>query len=229
MKIYCMSDIHGCLAEFEYALSLVMEHIEDEDTKLLLLGDYIHGGEDNYGVLDRIMELQYKYGTEKIVALMGNHEWFVLSGYSVIEHLMGKSYEVDDISEYKYIKWMENLPKYYTEGNTIFCHAGIDEEAGEFWEWGTGDEIFIGKYPAEKGEIEGLDMKIVAGHVGTAEIAGDASFHDIYFDGASHYYIDGTVMESGRIPVLMVDTDKDKYYRVTESGNWMILPYDEEN
>jgi hypothetical protein len=29
--------------------------------------------------------------------------------------------------------------------------------------------------------------------------------------------------------LLMVDTDTDKYYRVIESGNWLILSYDEEN
>ena len=51
MKIYCMSDIHGCLAAFEEALDLFEEHLEEKDTRLLLLGDYIHGGEDNYGVL----------------------------------------------------------------------------------------------------------------------------------------------------------------------------------
>lgn len=72
-------------------------------------------------------------------------------------------------------------------------------------------------------------MKVVAGHVGTAEIAGDSYFHDIYYDGESHYYIDGTVLDSGVIPVLMVDTNEDKYYRVTQSGNWLILPYEEEN
>ena len=115
------------------------------------------------------------------------------------------------------------------EGNTIFVHAGIDEEAGDLWEWGTGEEMFVGKYPAETGQIEGLEMKVVAGHVGTAEIAGNPRYHDIYYDGASHYYIDGTVLDSGVIPVLMVDTATDKYYRVTESGAWLILPYDEEN
>ena len=30
MNIYCMSDIHGCLAEFDEALSLVTEHLESE-------------------------------------------------------------------------------------------------------------------------------------------------------------------------------------------------------
>ena len=28
MKIYCMSDIHGCLAAFEEALDLFEEHLE---------------------------------------------------------------------------------------------------------------------------------------------------------------------------------------------------------
>lgn len=58
MKIYCMSDIHGCLPEFEEALSLVEDYLKEPDTKLCLLGDYIHGGADSYGVLDKIMRLQ---------------------------------------------------------------------------------------------------------------------------------------------------------------------------
>lgn len=129
----------------------------------------------------------------------------------------------------KYLHWMENLPRYYYEVNTIFVHAGIDEEEGDMWEWGTSDEMFVGKYPAEIGNIEGLDMKVVAGHVGTAEISGDQRYHDIYFDGESHYYIDGTVLDSGIIPVLLVDTDEDKYYQVAETGNHLIFPYDKEN
>lgn len=47
-KIYAMSDIHGCLMEFEEALSLVDL---TGDNKLVLLGDYIHGGPDPFGVL----------------------------------------------------------------------------------------------------------------------------------------------------------------------------------
>lgn len=232
MKIYCMSDIHGCLAEFEQALSLVSEHMEEEGVMLLLLGDYIHGGQDNIGVLDKIISLQNRYGSDKVVALMGNHEEFVLLGDSTINHMikiLDENLLAEDEEEEQYVRWMENLPRYYVEGNTIFVHAGIDEEAGDLWEWGTGEDMFVGKYPAETGKIQGLDMKVVAGHVGTAEISGDPRFHDIYYDGESHYYIDGTVLNSGMIPVLMVDTDTDTYYRVTETGNWLILPYEEEN
>ena len=113
------------------------------------------------------------------------------------------------------------------EENTIFVHAGIDEEAGDMWEWETSEDVFTSKYPAETGKIEGLDIKVVAGHVGTAEISGDKFFHDIYFDGESHYYIDGTVLDSGVIPVLMVDTENDKYYQVTDSGKRLIEPYED--
>ena len=54
-KIYAMSDLHGNIDAFDYALSLI--DLTEEDTKLVLCGDYIHGA-DSYGVLDRIIELQ---------------------------------------------------------------------------------------------------------------------------------------------------------------------------
>ena len=224
MKIYCCSDIHGCMKEFEKALSLIIDHLDEPDTMLCLLGDYVHGGSDNYGVLDKIMNLQDIYGTDKVVALMGNHEKFILSGDSTINHLIKPSNEIDSNDD-KYIAWMKKLPLYYAKGNTIFVHAGIEEDAGDMWEWLTEDETFVGKYPAEIGAIENLDMKVVAGHIGTAEISGDSNFHDIYYDGASHYYIDGAVLDSGIIPILFVDTNYDKYYRVTETGNYLIFPY----
>lgn len=72
-------------------------------------------------------------------------------------------------------------------------------------------------------------MNIVAGHIGTGVISGEPNFHDIYYDGESHYYIDGTVLDSGTIPVIKLDIDSGKFYRVTETGDWLILPYDEEN
>lgn len=232
MKIYCMSDIHGFLAEFEEALSLVIEHLEDEeDTMLLLMGDYIHGGPDNTGVLDKILSLQRRFGQDKVMALMGNHEEFVLRGDSSINNMNGRSYDdgLDEEDEDKYIDWLQNLPRYFTAGNTIFVHAGIDEDTGSDWEWETLEDIFTEKFPAETGKIEGLDMKVVAGHVHTSEICEDRGYNDIYYDGQSHYYIDGDVMHNGVVLVLMVDTKTDRYYRVMETGNQLILPYDEED
>lgn len=222
--IYAMSDIHGYLDIFEYALSLIDL---SGNNKLVLLGDYVHGP-DSYGVLEKIIQLQNKYGSDKVIALLGNHEEMVCDGRWPI----GEG-EYEDVSHHeedkdRYLMWMQNLPRYYTEGNTIFVHAGIDEEAEDFWEWGTDDFTFTEKFPAQTGKFHG-DMKIVAGHIGTAQIAGDPGYHDIYFDGESHYYIDGTVRDSGIIPIIKIDIEHNKYYRVTETGEWLILPYDEEN
>lgn len=222
MKVYAMSDIHGCLQEFEAALELV--DLTGEN-KLILLGDYVHSGADSYGVLDKIMKLQRKYGTEKVVALMGNHEEMVLEGRAPIQEDWGNGLYDSNEDDERYLMFIQDLPLYHVEGNTIFVHAGIDEDAGENWEWESSDRDFLEKYPAELGRFEG-GMKIVAGHVGTAVISGNPRFHEIYYDGESHYYIDGTVYDSGVIPVFMYDTEEDKCYQVVNGGMFEIEPYE---
>ena len=221
--IYAMSDIHGCLDAFEYALSLVDF---SGDNKLILLGDYVHGPDD-YGVLNKIMQLQNKYGNHRVIDLLGNHEDMVCDGrWSIGGNSDENNYEHEE-DDAVYLMWMKNLPRYYVESNIIFVHAGIDEDAEDLWKWGTDDYTFTEKYPAQTGRFYN-DMKIVAGHIGTAEISGNPNFHDIYFDGESHYYIDGTVLESGMIPVIKIDTENNKYFRVTDVGERLILPYGEE-
>jgi len=220
MKIYCMSDIHGHLKEFEDALTLVLPHLSEKDTWLFLLGDYIHMGPDSRGVMDRIMALQNEYGNDKVCVLMGNHEYECIMSGNCIGN------ETTHLPEdKKYYDWMKALKFYLKVGNILFIHAGIDEEAGDWWESGTPDYMLVEKYPASLGPIPELDFKIVAGHIGTASISGDPSFHDIYYDGESHYYIDGSVYDSGVIPVLLADTANDRFYRVTAGGNEPVKPY----
>ena len=218
--IYAMSDIHGCYKEFLKALELIDL---SKNNKLILLGDYIHGGKDSYRVLEKIIELQNKYGKDKVVALMGNHEEMVIEFGEPIDINYKNLDEKNSFDNY-YLNWMKSLKRYYVEGKTIFVHAGIDEESGDLWKVGTDDYTFTGKYPVQLGKFN-CDMKIVAGHVGTAEISGNPDFHDIYFDGQSHYYIDGTVIVSGKIPIIAVDTKNDKYYSVTETGLKSIEQY----
>lgn len=215
MKIYAMSDIHGYFEEFKKALSLVDL---SNDNKLILLGDYIHGPK-SYEVLDKIMLLQEKYGSKKVIALIGNHEEMAITNRYPINC---EKYDVK--KDNKYLAWMKKLPKYYEFTNQIFCHAGIDEEAGDMWKIGTDDYTFIEKYPAQIGTFY---KDIIAGHIGTSTIANNPNFHNIFFDGKNHYYIDGTVSVSGVIPVIMVNIDTNKYYCLDENGINLILPYDE--
>ena len=132
MKIYAMSDIHGCFEEFLDALNLV--DLDDKNNMLIFLGDYIHGGGGSYNVLDKIMKLENKYGS-RVVALMGNHEeWVIEQNHKILDDEYDDEY--DEEREEKYIRWMEKLPLYYETDNQIFVHAGVEEEAGEDWEIG---------------------------------------------------------------------------------------------
>lgn len=222
MKVYCMADIHGCMEALEQALLLVVNHLKDRNTVLLFLGDYIDGPEDR-AVLDRIMGLQKTWGKRKVLALMGNHEECVLEGFTGL-------FQREDVAQcspedlQNYMNWIRHLPRYCMIGRTIFVHAGIEETAGEFWIQGTEKHTFTEKYPAQTGKFW-KEYKIVAGHIGTHVLAGDPDYHDIYYDGESHYYIDGSVLVSGTIPVMLADTAAGKYYRVTETGMEEIRAY----
>lgn len=223
MIYYCISDIHGCLSAFNDGLKLIIGHLGKPDTALILLGDYVHGGEDNYGVLDKIISLQRRYGRDKVIALMGNHEEMVIKGRYPID-----DYDCFNDLNDKYISWMSDLPYYHTDGATVFVHAGIDEEAGEYWEYGSeygvADYTFTQKYPAQTGRFCS-SYKIVAGHIHTSEISGDPRFNGIFYDGESHYYIDADTLRSGFVNILKVDTERQKYYEITPYGETPVLPF----
>ena len=75
MRIYAMSDIHGCLEPFREALSAI--DLDAPDSKLVLLGDYCDRGPDSLGVFKLIMQLKERYG-DRVMALRGNHEEMLL-------------------------------------------------------------------------------------------------------------------------------------------------------
>ncbi len=218
---YAISDIHGFYDEFADALDRIDL---SGDAKLVLLGDYVHGGPNPYRVLDRIMDLESTYGTDKVIVLAGNHEDMAVRGEWPIS--AGRfDFEENKKDADAYIDWMQNLRRYYVaDDKVIFVHAGVDEEAEDFWELGTDEYTLTEKFPATTGRF---CLTIVAGHVGTCTVSGNRNFHDIYFDGESHYYLDSTVGESGFINVIKINTDKDRFYKVTDADEYIILPYDE--
>ncbi len=113
------------------------------------------------------------------------------------------------------IKWIRSMESFYETDTQIFVHAGVDEEAEEYWKCGTGDDVFLWKFPASFGKF---CKTVIAGHVGTGNIARDRSFHEVYYDGASHYYIDGSVYKHGKLLLLAYDENDGKYYQVEKRG-----------
>lgn len=66
MKIYSTSDVHSCVAALEKAIEKV--DLEDENSMLVLLGDYCDREPDSLGVYRTIMGLQEQYGGRVIAS-----------------------------------------------------------------------------------------------------------------------------------------------------------------
>ena len=72
-----------------------------------------------------------------------------------------------------------------------------------------------GKYPPSIGHFY---KDIIAGHVAASHLARDFGFRDIFYDGESHYYIDGSAVKFGRRLCLVYDEKTEKYYQLEEDG-----------
>ena len=74
-----------------------------------------------------------------MIALLGNHEDMACDGRWPIGG-NGDVNTFDHEEDAGYLIWMQNLPRYYSEGNTIFVHAGIDERRRTY---GHGEPMII--------------------------------------------------------------------------------------
>ena len=91
------------------------------------------------------------------------------------------------------VRWMQRLREYYETDRQVFVHAGIDESQGEEWWVATPRDTILGDRSTPMGSFY---KDVVAGHTATSTISGDPSFHGVFWDGESHFYIDGTTILS---------------------------------
>ena len=191
--IYAISDIHGELEIFKETLALV--DLNDRENKLVLLGDYIgrEEGTHQWEALSFIKDLQEK-NKSQVIVLMGNHELMFL------EDTENESSSI--------VKWLRTLPYIYETDTQIFVHAGIDEEAGEWWKYTSEDYYFCSKYPPRKGPFY---KDIIAGHVAVSQIANDREYNRVYWDARNHFYIDGDVEITKNLLVLKYNVDTGRY------------------
>lgn len=134
-RIFAIGDIHGC---FNSLKELVESKIQlQKNDKLILLGDYIDRGDKSKEVVDYIIVLQKK-GFD-IIPLMGNHEAMLLDAHKNKEHISKwiqnggnetlKSFDINSIKSIapKYLKFFKELSYYYSFQNTLFVHAGFND------------------------------------------------------------------------------------------------------
>lgn len=197
-KVYAIADPHGCLDVLERALSAVDL---SGDAHLFLLGDYIpheRPDMDEEELVARATEsLAYvrafaEAHPRKVSVLPGNHELMLLDLVA-----SGELWIKRDL-----LRWLRGLPAYIETERQIFVHAGVDEEAGDYWRWGSEDWYFCSKFPPVFGTFE---KDVIAGHVGPMKLVGGFDYEGVFWDGQSHYYLDATTEETGRINVLCYD------------------------
>ena len=60
-----------------------------------------------------------------------------------------------------------------------------------------------------------FDLDVIAGHIATEFVSGIPGYQGIYYDGASHYYIDGCAVKNGRVLVLQYNEKTGEYSGAT--------------
>ena len=71
-KTIVMTDVHGCIREFEKLLKLV--HLNMNEDTFVFLGDAIDRGPDSWAVIEKLIALKWEMGDDRFIWLMGNHE-----------------------------------------------------------------------------------------------------------------------------------------------------------
>jgi serine/threonine protein phosphatase 1 len=122
------------------------------------------------------------------------------------------------------LSWLKKLPYSKETETQIFVHAGVNEDIPEedldFCVIGTPEEELIAKYPPSTGHFF---KDIIAGHTAAATLANDPDFSGIYFDGESHYYIDGATPRTNRVLCLAYDEKWKKYYELMDDGSLKLI------
>ena len=244
--IYAMSDIHGQYNLFVKRIEQIKPLLEG-DNKLILLGDFIDRGNKSFECLKLAFDLEQEFGKEKVIVLKGNHEvWFeeflflnedvwlaedkdfFTSGtfltkeqFKELDVLSNREARIDYVkkcikeSHKELLAWMRKRRGRSRYLFSVMVDEDIPEEEAELCAIGTPDYVMTGKFPPTTGHFY---KDIIAGHVAASHLARDLSFSGIFFDGESHYYIDGSAAKFRRVLCLAYDEKEKKYYQFEEDG-----------
>lgn len=130
MSKFVIGDIHGSYNQLRALLQKINPDLK-KDT-LIFLGDYIDRGYSSYRVIKLLMDLQQRYGNDKVVLLRGNHEQMAIDnikrGYygsfngfdTTVKDFIRNGEVVED-----YLEFFEGLPLYHEDEDFIYVHGGI--------------------------------------------------------------------------------------------------------
>lgn len=136
---YAVGDIHGSLAKMQALIGACRQHADGRAMRFVFLGDYIDRGADSAGVVRAMMALRDEL-QERLIALRGNHEAWLLSVLDRDAPERGwlfnggnqtlLSYGIRAASDlpHDHVEWMRSLRLGYDDGRRLFVHAGVNPE-----------------------------------------------------------------------------------------------------
>jgi len=181
MRTFVITDIHGCSKEFNELLNKV--NFNNEEDKLINLGDFCDRGIDSKGVIERLLQIK------NLISIKGNHDyWFLdyLSGTMDLWNRVSwikqggeetiKSFKDYPLGFHDFCKTL--IPYYIDEENRIFLHGGfsptapIEEHSEEHLMWDR--DLYYHVLKAKKrGESKVSPYKeIFIGHTPTTYLTG---------------------------------------------------------
>lgn len=111
--IIAVGDIHGYKSVLTGLMDKVQTKYDLKEVPLVFIGDYVDRGDDEFGTLDYLLEMEEKY--PHFVFLRGNHE----QNWIDYGHPDGKF--VDG----KYWDFFDRCQLYHTADKVAFTHGGI--------------------------------------------------------------------------------------------------------
>jgi serine/threonine protein phosphatase 1 len=170
LRLFAISDIHGCLKTFEALLNQIGLNKDDQ---LYLLGDYIDRGPNSKGVLDKIIALQAE--GYQVRCLRGNHEQMMLSARSDMNMYRAwkmnggdtcmSSFGAESLYDIPkpYFDFMTDCFHHFQKEDFLFVHAGLNLNSPA----PLSDKkslLWIRKWE-EKGDLSKLrGQKVIHGH-----------------------------------------------------------------
>ena len=136
---YAVGDVHGSLDMLKVLVDACRQHAEGRPLQFVFLGDYIDRGPDSAGVVRFMMRLADELG-DRLIALRGNHEAFVLGlldGTVLLEIWLANggvetldSYGVREVGDLPrvHLDWMRSLRLSHDDGRRFYVHAGVDPD-----------------------------------------------------------------------------------------------------
>lgn len=227
-RILMISDIHGCVDQFNELLDIV-KYNPSED-KLILLGDYVDRGPRSKEAVERVKELVNNYN---VIALRGNHDQRLVDlirtdnemvQIKFLEHgglhtlrsycefitdnmdanLLRQAISYIRDNYYSHIEFLESLSLYHEDSHHIYVHAGLNPKYTNWREQSDYDFMYI------KGEFYHsepfTDRNVIFGHTRTIDLHDS---HDIWF-GAGKIGIDGGCAYGMQLNCLIYDAGR--YY-----------------